>query len=428
MNAQKANNTMDKVRQLQRKLYLAAKNSRTRRFHALYDKLWRKDILWKAWFNVKENAGSAGIDGQTIAKIEEIGVETVLNEIAENLKQGKYRPQPVLRVEIPKDNGKKRPLGIPIVKDRIVQAAAKIIIEPIFEADFKECSYGFRPKRNALQALEVIRKACNNKGLWVLDADISGYFDNINHDKLMKLVEMRINDRRMLKLIRQWLKAGIMIGGEFKESELGSPQGGVISPLLANIYLNYLDTIWEKHFSKIGKLVRYADEFVVICKNYKSVQNAFKAVGEIMKRLGLTLSNEKTRIISMWEGKNGFDFLGYHNRMVKCKRLDGREYYQLEQWISAKARKKVRRKVKECLYRNTLTMELEDIIQTLNRKITGWRNYYHRSRWDKLWQLDKYIHTKLVVWYNEKRHRRKRRDFLKLCALFKNMGLKLLSA
>ncbi len=228
MNVQKTNNTKDKVRQLQIKLYLSAKKSSSRRYHALYDKTYREDVLKRAWRVVKSNKGCAGIDKETIEEIEEIGVDTVLNGIAEELKTGTYRPQPVQRVEIPKDNGKTRPLGIPIVRDRIVQAAVKLMIEPVFEADFKDCSYGFRPKRNAHQALETIRKACNNKGIWVLDADITGYFDNINHDKLMMLIEKRISDRRILKLIRNWLKAGIMENGKYLNSELGSPQGGVI--------------------------------------------------------------------------------------------------------------------------------------------------------------------------------------------------------
>lgn len=243
MNVQKTNNPIDKVQELQRKLYLSAKESKSRRFHAIYDKLYRDDVLLKAWKRVKSNGGSAGIDNKTIKYIEESGLEEFLNEIKTELKDGKYVPKPVKRVEILKDNGKIRPLGIPIVKDRIIQAATKIMIEPIFEADFYDESYGFRPKRNQHQALESIKKACNNKGNWVLDADIEGYFDNINHEKLMKLVELRINDRRILSLIRKWLKAGVMKDGILYDSEIGSPQGGVISPLLANIYLNYLDYI-----------------------------------------------------------------------------------------------------------------------------------------------------------------------------------------
>lgn len=424
MNVKKTNNTIDKVRQLQRKLYLSATKSKERKFHAVYDKIYRMDILKQAWQNVKHNGGSAGIDDITISKVESIGIDGILEEMACKLKEGKYRPVAVKRVEIPKDNkGNMRPLGIPTVVDRIVQAATKIVLEPIFEADFKESSYGFRPKRNAHNAIEAIRKACNNKGMWVLDADIKGYFNNINHDKLIKMIGMRINDRRILKLIEQWLKAGVMIEGEYLETEIGSPQGGVISPLLANIYLHYLDVVWEKYYSKIGKLVKYADDFVIVCKNYKDVQHAQKAVEWVMNKLELTINKEKTKIVSLWEGKQGFDFLGYHHRMLRHTTREGRRYYQLIQWISNKAKTKVQTKVKEFLARNTLYHSLEDAIEGLNRKIIGWRNYYGLSRWDKLNRLDKYILMKLVMWFNQKRQERKRKDYYGLCSMFRKQGL-----
>lgn len=369
MNVQKTNNAKDKVRELQIKLYLSAKAKKTRRFHALYDKIYRIDILQKAWMKVKANKGSAGIDEVTIKEIEEKGVDSILKEIQEELKNGNYRPKPVLRVEIPKSNGKMRPLGIPTVKDRIIQASTKIVVEPIFEADFKECSYGFRPKRNQHMALESIRKACNNKGTWVLDADIKGCFDNINHEKLMKLIERRISDKRMLKLINKWIKAGVMKDGMLETNEIGSPQGGVISPLLANIYLNYMDTIWEKHFSHLGKLIRFADDFVAVCKNYKAVKQARRAIEEIMRRLELTLSEEKTKTVSLWDGKAGFDFLGFHNRMIKHKNNRGYEYYQLKQWLSNKAKKNIQEKVRNYLSRNTYKFNLKDMIKGMNRKI-----------------------------------------------------------
>ena len=423
MNAKLANNIKDKVRRLQIKLYLSTKECKQRRYHALYDKIYRTDILERAWQNVRANSGSAGIDKESIQKIEEIGVEKVLLEIAEQLKTGKYQALPVRRVDIPKDNGKTRPLGIPVVRDRIVQAAVKIVIEPVFEADFKESSYGFRPKRNAHEAIETIRKTCNNKGMWVIDADIEGYFNNINHHKLMILIRQRISDRRILKIIMKWLKAGIMQAGEIVESKLGSQQGGVISPLLSNIYLNYMDVVWEKYYSKIGKLVRYADDFVVVCKNYKDVQHAYKAVQMIMSRLELKLSKEKTRIVSMWQGKQGFDFLGYHHRMIKHKTDKGQEYYQLLQWLSDKSKKKIKGKVKEYLGRNTLYEELRDKIQGMNRKIVGWRNYYGISRWDKLAQLDRYITNRFVMWINQKRQQRKRKEFSKLYCRLKEHGL-----
>ena len=225
-----------------------------------------------------------------------------LKELNKELIEGMYIPSPVKRVMIPKPDGSERPLGIPTVRDRIVQMAAKIAIEPVFEADFRECSYGFRPKRSAKQALEVVRKACNNKGYYVVDADIEKFFDNVNQDKLMILIEQRISDRRILKLIRQWMRSGILYGSILTISELGTSQGSVISPLLANIYLNTLDRLWEKYGRTHGILVRYADDTVIICKNKKSVNHAQSLLQYIMGKLDLRLHPVKTKIVNMWDG------------------------------------------------------------------------------------------------------------------------------
>lgn len=260
MIADNAINTHAKVRDFQNRLYLTAKADRKRKYYSMYDKIYREDILKEAWTRVKRNGGSGGIDRISIEDVKTYGEEKLLKEIAEELQLETYRCKPVRRTYIPKGDGRKRALGIPTIKDRIVQMAAKIVIEPVFEADFQNCSYGFRPKRSALQAMDRIYEVGDRGGaLWVIDADIKDYFGSINHDKLMLLVKQRITDRKVLKLIKCWLKAGVLEAGRLSESTLGAPQGGVISPLLSNIYLNYFDIYWNRAFSHLGELVRYAD-------------------------------------------------------------------------------------------------------------------------------------------------------------------------
>jgi group II intron reverse transcriptase/maturase len=251
---------IDKVRQLQRHLWIAAKRSPERRFHALMDRIWRRDVLQEAWRRVKANRGAAGVDRETLGAVEQYGVERMLDELQAALQAGTYRPPPVLRRYIPKPDGRQRPLGIPTVRDRVAQMAATIVLEPIYEADFRASSYGFRPKRSATQALETLRVHGARGGTHVLDADIRDYFGSIDHTKLLKLVALRISDRRVLKLLRQWLTAGVMEGGQRRVTLSGTPQGGVISPLLSNIYLHVLDRVWETKCAHVGTLVRYADD------------------------------------------------------------------------------------------------------------------------------------------------------------------------
>ncbi|WP_240840807.1 group II intron reverse transcriptase/maturase [Acidaminobacter sp. JC074] len=424
MNVIKTNNTKEKVRKLQRKLYQSAKVNGKRKFHALYDKIYRIDILKESWKKVKSNKGSAGIDKQTIEDIEAIGVDKVLEELHVKLMEGTYNPPSVRHVEIPKGKDATRPLGIPTVKDRIVQTAMKTVLEPIFDADFLDCSYGFRPKRNQHQALEVIRKACNNKGNYVLDADIKGYFNNINHDKLMLLMEQRISDRRVLKMIRKWLKAGVMIKGDLVESEIGSPQGSSISPLLSNLYLNYMDQVWEKHYKHLGVLVRFADDFVIICKNKKNVDHSYYVVQEIMRRLCLELSSEKTKVINLWGGKEGFDFLGYHHRKTKQITKSAREYYAIERWISKKKHNRIKDVIRDITNKATTYNDIETMIRTLNLKIVGWRNYYGLSSTRVLMKIDNFIKHRLILWYNIKRKRRKLNDYYEVKKLIYSLGLK----
>lgn len=402
------NNSKEKVQQLQNKLYLTAKKCSSRRFHALYDKVYRDDVLYEAWKRVKANQGSSGVDGITIEDIEARGVNRYLTGIQSELKSGTYRPLPVRRVMIPKPDGSQRPLGIPCVKDRIVQMATKIAIEPVFEADFKDCSYGFRPKRSAKQALEVVRKACNNKGYYVVDADIEKFFDNVNQDKLMALIELRISDRRIQKLIRQWLKSGVLYGNILEISELGTSQGSVISPLLANIYLNTLDRLWEKYGLTHGILVRYADDTVIICKNKKSANHALTLLQYIMGKLDLKLHPVKTKIVCMWDGKEGFDFLGMHHRRMTTETRQGRTFQETYQYPSRKAMKKMKSAIKSNVNsRSLLVAREEDLIKNLNPKITGWKNYYTTKTSDKWMKaLDWYIICTFTRWYNKKHQRR----------------------
>ena len=328
---------------------------------------------------------------------------------------------------IPKPDGSQRSLGIPCVKDRIVQMATKIAIEPIFEADFKGCSYGFRPKRSAKQALEVVRKACNNKGYYVVDADIEKFFDNVNQDKLMTLIEFRISDRRILKLIRQWLKSGVLYGNILEISELGTSQGSVISPLLANIYLNTLDRLWEKYGLTHGILVRYADDTVIICKNKKSANHALTLLQYIMGKLDLKLHPVKTKIVCMWDGKEGFDFLGMQHRRMTTETRQGNRFQETYQYPSRKAMKKMKTAIKSNVNsRSLLVASEEDLIKNLNPKIIGWKNYYTTKTSDKwLQELDWYIICTFTRWYNKKHQRRNHMSKVGLVrnTLYKN-GLK----
>lgn len=417
MNAGKlANYTDVKARELWKTLYLCAKESKNRRFHALYDKVYRPDILAEAWRRVKKNRGSGGIDGQTIEEIVyEYGERKFLNELYLELKEKRFHPKPVRRTYIPKADGKQRPLGIPTIKDRVAQMAVKLVIEPIFEADFKDCSFGFRPKRNAHQAINRIRKA-SRKSYWVVDVDIKGYFDNINQEKLMKLVEKRISDRRVLKLIRKWLKAGVMEDGQFHDTELGTPQGGVISPLLANIYLNYMDTIWEKQFSHLGELIRYADDFVIMCKTKHQALQSINVLKSIMKKLDLTINKDKSRLVNIWNDKSGFDFLGMHHRKFPVYNKGGSKIYVMSHIPSKKAMKKMRTRIKEYTSpRNKLYLSLDELVEGLNKRLRGFKNYYQVSPMSKKWlnKIDWYVLERLTLFQNKKRNRRHKHTRIK---------------
>jgi RNA-directed DNA polymerase len=376
-----------KLSLLRHKLGEKAKAEPKFRFYALYDRIYRIDVLWAAWEQVRANGGSGGVDGLSIEDIEKGvgGAERVVEELHQELVAKTYKPKAVRRAYIDKPDGRKRPLGIPTVRDRVVQTAALLILEPIFEADFEDCSYGFRPARNAHQALKEIRGHIETGYQAVYDADLRSYFDSIPHEQLRACVRMRVVDRSVLKLIDMWLAAPVVEGGHaggggggmLKRSLKGTPQGGVISPLLSNLYLHWFDKVFHRpsgpaHWAN-AKLIRYADDFVVLAR-YQGETLRGWIESKLEDWMGLEINRDKTRIIDLWQTGEKLDFLGYTFRYDRD--LKGRRQSYLNVTLSKKALKRERQKLRELISKERCFVPLPQIIEDLNGHLKGWANYF----------------------------------------------------
>src|SRR3990172_8440594 len=373
----------DKVRRLQERLHLSAKQDKQRRFHQLYDKVASPWFLEVAWQRVRANKGAPGPDGISIQQIEQHGTDAFLEGLARELRERRYKAGPVRRVYIPKANGKLRPLGIPNVRDRVVQTAALLILEPIFEADFEDCSYGFRPGRSPHDALGALRENLAKGFVAVYDADLSGYFDSIPHRKLMKCLQMRISDRSVLHLIRLWLRAPVVESDEGGRTRMsrsngeGTPQGGVISPLLANIYLHCLDRRFHGPSGPAGwanaRLIRYADDFVILAR-YQGQRLTDWVEERIEEWLELRLNREKTRVVDLREEGSSLTFLGFTFRLAEDRYGRARKYVRVTP--SEKSLARERERIRELTSPSLNYKPLEAVVAGLNRHLAGWSNYF----------------------------------------------------
>jgi RNA-directed DNA polymerase len=367
----------DPVRALQHALYRAAKADPGRRFHALYDKVCRRDVLWRAWAVVRRNNGAPGIDKTTLAEVEQYGVARLLDELAGELREKRYRPLPARRVFIPKPGapaGERRPLSIPSVRDRIVQAACKIVLEPVFEADFLPVSFGFRPKRSPHDALQVLVDESWRGRRWVVETDIASCFSAIPHEKLMQAVEERVCDQAVLKLLRAVLRAGVMEDGQVRRPVTGTPQGGPLSPLMCNVYLHRLDRAWDEHD---GALVRFADDLVVMCWSASQAGRALARLTVLLASLGLEPKAAKTRIVRLEAGGGGFDFLGFHHRLVRSRGLTGKKPVTfLARWPADKAMQHARDRIRFLTRRSRLLLPQGWVVEHLNQFLGGWAAYF----------------------------------------------------
>lgn len=402
--------TAERVGMLQEKLYCKAKQERGYKFYILYDKMFIPYMLQEAYLSVKANNGSPGIDGQNFKEIEEYGLKKFLSELGEDLRKRTYKPQAVKRVWIEKANGGKRPLGIPTLRDRVAQTVCKMIIEPIFEADFEESSYGFRPKRSSKDAMNAIKEHLQEEKTEIYDADLSSYFDTIPHDKLKKVMELRIADKRILHLIELWLKSPIIEDGQYtggKKQQVGTPQGGVISPLLANVYMHLVDKIvnnTKEIFYKAGiKIVRYADDFVLMGKRIG--QEATEKLRSILARMGLTLNKQKTRQVQA--RTTTFNFLGFTVRYDRDIHKPEKRYWNIVP--SEKSKNKIKEKLREFL-RHSGHFNPKQVAEGLNTILRGWLNYFEIPKVSypamSKREIRHYLVESLYRYYNRKSQRR----------------------
>ena len=403
-DCQKAKNRRTKVRNLQRTLYLKSKQDKRVRFHSLYDKIYREDILWEAWWQVKVNKGAPGVDEESINEIIEQKKEgEMIKMLQKQLQDKKYKFSPVRIVKIPKPKGGIRKLGIATVKDRVVQTALKIVIEPIFEAGFHECSYGYRPKRNAKQASEAIRKDLYNRAWGVVELDFKSFFDTIPHKNLLILVRKKIVDGSVLRLISQTIKVGVYDKGNIVPTKVGVPQGSPLSPLYSNIYLNLIDQLWHKreYPQKLQATIhRYCDDAILICR--RSAISALGAFVAISKRMGLTINQEKTQITKL---KDGFDFIGYH--FVKRKsNMSGKSVIYI--FPTGNSQKKIRNTLKYITSRRA-PIKPEEFIERIKPVVRGWTNYYcHTNVSEAFRKLQSFINARFRRYLN---YRSKGRGF-----------------
>lgn len=370
------------VRQLQRTLYRKAKQAKEVKFYSLYDKIWREDVLWEAWRQVKTNKGAPGVDGKSIEAIVLDKREgEMIRRLREALRTKTYRFHPVRRVDIPKPKGGTRPLGIATVEDRVVQTAMKLILEPVFEADFHDCSYGYRPRRGAKMASLAIREDLYQRAWGVVEIDFQSYFTTIPHDKLLKLIRQRVVDGSMLRVIKQSLKVGVMYQGQIEPTRIGVPQGSPISPLYSNIYLNLLDQVWHRrgYPEKLGAtLHRYCDDAILVCR--KSATQALDAFDAIARRMGLTLNRDKTQVTKLTEG---FDFVGYE--FVK-RRSPTTGKWTIYIFPSKGSQLNIRRRIKYFTKRRA-PMPPDEFVRRVNEAVSGWVNYFTHTNASQAFRL-----------------------------------------